>query len=57
MLNNHIYIYRISGEDFVYDRSMPRDCVLEADRRIKELRARGIGAFYTIGDTVRTAYY
>jgi len=57
MLSNYIYIYRISGEDVVYDRSMPRNCIFEADRRLKELRARGIEAFYTIGDTIKTAYY
>ena len=57
MLSNYIYIYRISGEHIVYERSMPRPCVAEANRRVEELRGRGIEAFYTIGDTVRSAYY
>ena len=57
MLSNYIYIYRISGEDIVYDCSMPRDCIYEADRRVKELRKRGVEAFYTIGDIIRPAYY
>jgi hypothetical protein len=58
-LNDHIYIYRISGEDIVFDRSMPRYgfSVSEVDRRIKELRERGVEAFYTIGDTFEGAFY
>ena len=57
MLNKNLYIYRIAGEDIVYERSMPRDCIYEANRRLKELRGRGIEAFYTIGTIFEGAYY
>lgn len=56
-LNNWLYIYRISGDDIVYERSMPRYCVREADYRVKELRKRGEEAFYTIGEIFKGAFY
>jgi hypothetical protein len=57
MLSNYIYIYRISGDHIVYDRLMPRAYVAEVDKRLKELRSRGLEAFYTIGETIKEAYY
>jgi len=56
-LNQHLYIYVIHGESIIYDRSMLRDCVIQADERIKELRKRGIEAFYTIGTIMPSAFY
>ena len=59
MLNNWLYIYYVSkdNEAIIYDRSMPRNCIIQADRRIKEMRDRGQEAFYTIGATFEGALY
>ena len=36
---------------------MPRNCIIEADQRLKELRKQGRECFYVIGDTLSKALY
>lgn len=55
--NNWLYIYYISGDCVIYERSMPRTCTRQADDRIKELRKRGTECFYIIGRTLPGAFY
>jgi len=58
-LSGHLYIYYISrdSKNVIYERSMPRQCVREADDRVRALRSRGLEAFYTIGDTFPGTFY
>ena len=59
-LSDWIYIYYINqdGKDnsIIFDRSMPRDRIANVDERIKELRKRGLEAFYVIGDILPRAF-
>ncbi len=56
-LNDWLYIYKISecGCHVLYERSMPRSCVTQADIRVANMRGRGQEAFYTIGATFKGA--
>ena len=59
-LNQWLYIYYI-GEDnpdaIIYERTMPRTCIRQAEERLKVLRGRGQECFYTIGDVFTGAFY
>lgn len=56
-LNNWLYIYEVTGKNIIYDRSMPRDCIRQAEERLAVMRARGQECFYTIGRPMVGALY